>query len=120
MASVLIYNKKIKSWHNRYGLKPLSHLSKETINWYKWCSKIGRKEYLKKSREKTQKFEQKHIGNRAFRVFKCMILKNKNVNIKLESKFKKLIENKASVKAGYANSHLNPNQLYKKMLGAKK
>jgi hypothetical protein len=107
MAVVKILNCRIKSWHKRYGLKPLNNLTKGTLNYYKWCTKIGRKQYLAKSRIKTKKFNKNHPGNLHFRVFKCTTLKGKNVSPELLLNFKTVIENEKSTKtAMYFYKHM--------------
>ncbi len=74
MAVVKILNCRIQKWHNNYGLKPLETLSKGTLKYYKWVTKMGRKEYLRRSQIKTKRFEKKHPGNRNFRVMKSTVL----------------------------------------------
>jgi len=100
-------------WVQKYSIKPI--ISEATLKWYKWCEKIGRREYLKKSKIKTIKFNKKHPGNLKYRVFKSTVLKNKNVNPELLIQFKTLIEKNKSVKFGIKNKHLNPLEIYRKM-----
>lgn len=100
-------------WVLKYSIKPL--LSKGTLNWYKYCQKIGRRKYLKKSRLKTLKFNKNNPGNLNFRVFKSTTLKSKNVNPELQIKFKRLVESNKSAKGMRIFKDLTPKELYKKM-----
>lgn len=107
---------KVLEWSDKYSsIKSFDKLSNGTMVWYNWCSKVGRKKYLKCSRIKTKRFVNKNPNDLNFRVFKTKILKGKNVNIKLMGKFKKLIETKGTVKRGFKYRHLSPKALYLKM-----
>lgn len=106
----------VRNWNFKYSRKPLTMLSDGTLYWYKWASKVGRKYYLKRSKIKTKRFERKHPGNLSFRVFKTLVLKNKNVNPRLMFKLKKLIETNGA-KGAYKYKHLTPKALYDKMKG---
>jgi hypothetical protein len=92
-------------------------MTKGTLNWYQWCCKIGRKEYLRKSNIKTKRFYKYNPNDLQWRVFKTTVLKGKNVSPELMLKFKKLIEVKGSVKFGYKYKHLSPKELFNKMKG---
>jgi len=85
-------------WVEKYSNTPVMRLTPGTINWYKWCAKIGRREYLRKSRLKTARFEKKHPGNKYWRVFKCTVLKNENVSNELFLKCKTKIEKYQTVR----------------------
>lgn len=112
---VMLNNNLPIKWLQKYSKKPIAQLTPGTISYYKWAQKIGRKEYLKLSRQKTNRFERKHKGNLQFRVFKSVILKNKNVSLELMVKFKNLIEQKKSAKGSEIYKHLTPKALYNKM-----
>lgn len=86
---------KIK-WVEKYSVKPF--ITKETLNWYKWCQKIGRREYLKRSREKTARFARKHPGNNHWRVFKATILNEMKLDAKTINRLKRKVERNQSVK----------------------
>lgn len=83
-------------WVQKYSIKPI--LSKGTLAYYKWAQKIGRREFLKRSHRKTIKFNRKNPGSIHWRVFKCKILKNKNVSINKLNELKAVIIKNKSVK----------------------
>lgn len=81
-------------WVQKYSVKPF--LKQSTINWYKSCQKMGRREYLKRSRIKTAKFDKKHPGNKHWRVFKATVLKDKNLSYQKLTALKGKIEKNKS------------------------
>jgi len=106
-----------KMWSKKYGVKPYKTLTSGTIGWYKWCSKQGRRTYLKRSRIKYKRFMRTNPSDLSFRVFKSLVLSNKRVSPTLMLKFKRLISKTGSVKLGYKYRNLTPQQLYNKMKG---
>lgn len=95
---VMLNRKLPKYWHIKYSKTSIMNLTPGTINWYKYCEKLGRREYLKRSREKTVRFNEKHPGNLQFRVFKTRVLKEFNVSNELFLKCKNKIEKYNSVR----------------------
>lgn len=83
-------------WVQKYSVKPF--LKDSTINWYKSCQKMGRREFLKRSRIKTNKFNKKNPGNLQWRVFKTTILKNKDLSYQKLTGLKSKIHRNQSVK----------------------
>lgn len=88
-------NSKLK-WIQKYSIKPINN--KGTIAYYKWAQKIGRREFIKKSHQKTARFERKHPGNNHWRVFKATVLKDEKLSQKLFNKVKKKIETYKTVR----------------------
>lgn len=108
---------KASNWSKKYGRKPFKSLTKGTCSYYQWCAKLGRREFLLRSRIKDTVFQINNMENLNWRVFKCTILKGKNVSPEMLLKFKKLVETKGSVKYGFKYKHLTPKALYIKMKG---
>lgn len=102
-------------WIKKYSRNPIYTFTPRTIAWYKYCQKIGRRKYLKITKEKTAKHRKRYPNNLRFRIFKSTILKNKNINSRLLKEFQKLIEFTGSTKYGSKFRYLTPKKLLKKM-----
>lgn len=102
-------------WIQKYSNNDYGTFSTQTIAWYRSCSKMGRREFLRRSRKKTRLFEKRHPENRKFRVFKCLVLKNKTTNPLVIYNFKKLIEKNRSAKGAIKFRNLDAKELYSKM-----
>lgn len=104
-------------WSKKYGFKPFKSLTNGTIVWYNWCSKISRKDFIKRSRKKTKVFIKHNPNNLLFRVFKATVLNNKNVTPELLIEFKKLINKTGTTRNAYRYKHLTPKEILRKMKG---
>lgn len=114
---VMLNTKLPIKWVMKYSKKPIFQMTPGTLAYYKWAQKIGRREFLKKSREKTATFEKKHPGNSYFRVFKTLYLRDKNVSNDLLMEFKMLIETKKGWKSNDKSNmkHLSLEKILEKL-----
>ena len=110
---------KAMQWHLRYGQKDWGDLSNSYKQVLKSYSKWSRTKFLTRSRIKTAKWNRNHPNMNNFKVFKCTVLKGKNVTPELMLKFKTLFS-KGKSKGAQKFKHLHAKGIYNKMLEVNK
>lgn len=106
--------KRTVNWHSKYGVKPFKQLQMSSLRTLQSYSKLTRAKALRQATIKNAIFKSKNPKNLNFRVFKCLVLKNKNVSPELEIKFRKAITK--GVSGVYDHDHMTPKMLYNLMI----